>query len=111
MNTIDNFDKIGRKMPYTVPQGYFDGQRERLLKIADEQKPKRLTMVKRITSVAAAIAVICSCAVYFLGNDSVPAVSIDPMDAYLSSLSDEQLAQAVDIADYDIFFETDSINY
>ena len=109
MNTIDNFDKIGRKMPYTVPQGYFDGQRERLLKIADEQKPKRLTMVKRITS--AAIAVICSCAVYFLGKDSVPAVSIDPMDAYLSSLSDEQLAQAVDIADYDIFFETDSINY
>ena len=105
MNTIDDFDKIGRKMPYTVPQGYFDNQRERLLKIADEQKSKRLTMVKRIASVAAALAVICTCAVYFLGNNSVPAVSIDPMDAYLSSLSDEQLAQAVDIADYDIFFD------
>ena len=112
MNTLDNeFEKIGRKTPFTVPEGYFDAQRERLLSIGSPKRDKFI-MLRRITGVAAVVAVIFAATFLFLNNDPVPAVGGDSLEAYLSSLSDEELAQAVNMAEYDIFYETDSItNY
>lgn len=110
--TVDNFDNIGRNTPYRVPQDYFDKQRERLLSIADTGNKRRRITLRRVLAVASAAVIFLGMSLFTWHVTNSPAVNVDPVDAYMSSLSDDDLAQAIDIADNDIFFETDSItNY
>ncbi len=109
--TVDDFDNIGRKIPYRVPEGYFDTQRDRLLEIGKSKKSGKI-LLRKVIAVSSAAVVILALSLLCRNIFKTPTVTIDPVEAYLSNLSDEDLAQAIDIADYDIFYETDSLtNY
>lgn len=110
-STEDIFDKIGRKTPYTTPGGYFGQQRERLLDISRSKK-KNTMLFRRIMVAASVVAVVAVGFMLFRGVSAIQPAEYLSVDDYLASLSDDDLAYSVEIAEYDIFYETDSLtNY
>ena len=78
MNNIDfNFDKVGKNMPYKVPQGFFENAFEDTLKLAKKgQKTIYSRIVKFSVSIAAAVVLLIA-GIYALNTNSTGGKSMN----------------------------------
>ena len=95
-------DKIGKRLPYGVPEGFNDELRERILGTSTIT-PKATPLGKRIAlwGGGAVIAVAVAIAVFVVVSE--PA---SPFDAMLAEMTDEQCDALVASYNNDIFLST-----
>lgn len=114
-----DFKNIGKQMPYRVPDGFFEKMQEQMTKrAADDKKHKRQQRMKLIISVTLAAAAILMGVIFFLATkpeiEQFPSNSLivsmdldysspDVMDQYIADMSDEELAEWVELSENDIF--------
>lgn len=97
------FTDVGKQMPYTVPDRFFELSAERALR-HDSRRRKFGRIYKLYAPVAATIAAAAIMAGLFFG----PAVTAEPptdFDAFLTSLSDDEI-RALDNSVSDDYFLT-----
>ena len=121
-----DFNSIGKRTPFRMPEGFFERmQAETMKRVAEEKRKKKLYRLKWGVSVALAIAAMVCGIVFF---PSVPTEVVypantsewmaqmtddtDEMDLYLQDLSDEELEEWVEFSENDIFYEltTENLN-
>ena len=105
MNKEFDFDKIGKQMPYTTPDGFFDQLEEDIWKEvkndSQEEKPAKLRILMRTM-----IAMAASIALLFVinMNFSKPAsASINDVDQAFSQLTTDDQAYLLSIYQEDVF--------
>lgn len=103
-----DFDKIGKKVPYRIPDGFFDDMQQQVLKRTEEPRRRR-TMITRISSVIIGMAAVVSAFVFIprvvttSPDAQESAITEASMFSWIEELSDEDLQAMDDITDYDIF--------
>ncbi len=120
MNKDFDFDKIGKRMPYTTPEGFFDKLEDDIWKevnggcqekendksAATEtpyagHKPAKLRLLMRsIVAVAASIALVLIVNMDFSGADTA---TIGDVDEAFGQLTSDDQAYLLDIYQDDIF--------
>lgn len=97
-----DFDKIGKRMPYTTPDGFFDKMEDDIWKKV-KRKPIRLHLVMRsVIAVAASIALILIINNYlFKANPA----TINDVDRAFSQLSTDDQAYLLEIYQEDVFID------
>lgn len=104
-----DLDKIGKRMPYNVPDGFFDTIEVNILKETTEkerQKPNRRRA--RLIAIRAFIAVAACVAFLFVFNTYLKTsvtdnVEMSDIDYAFSNLSTDDQAYLVDMYQNDIF--------
>jgi len=107
---MSTLEQIGKKMPYKVPDGFFDkSASEIMLRISLEPAKathRRFTLTKRplIAAAAAAVAVLIVTAVFFF-NDSNK-VDLMELTNDFSNLSAADQSSILDIYEGDLFLNS-----
>ena len=121
-----DFNSIGKRTPFRMPEGFFERmQAETMRRVTEEKRKKKLYRLKWGVSVALAIAAMVCGIVFF---PSVPTEVVyptntnewvaqmtgdtDAMDLYLRDISDEELEEWVEFSENDIYYEltTENLN-
>ena len=97
-----DFDKIGKRMPYTTPDGFFEKMEDDVWKKV-KHKPIRLRLITQsIIAVAASIALIFIISDYlFKANPA----TINDVDQAFSQLSADDQAYLLEIYQDDVFID------
>ncbi|MGM9859293.1 MAG: hypothetical protein ACI31C_00910 [Muribaculaceae bacterium] len=102
MNAQD-LDRIGKKMPYKVPEGFFEDMEKRIKEQTTEQSKRRniLRHVIRYAAIAATIALVwlVSEKVIFAQQDDYTSVELA-----FDQLSEEDQVYLLEVYQDDIFF-------
>ena len=106
METISEFDKGGRKSPYTTPDGFFDELEENIWKEVKDGyvKPRRPSALQ--VFLGSAIAVAASVALVFFVNMKAPrhdAYTVSDVDQAFSQLSADDQAFMLSVYQNDMF--------
>ncbi len=101
------FDKVGKKMPYEVPESYFADRAEKLSAIADRKKGTRPLMV---AAAVAGVLLLSAGAWHFLHSDAqqdhlAKACKNDCMTNLYYADSDMTEEELLDLAECDVFLE------
>ena len=105
MNKEFDFDKIGKQMPYTTPDGFFDHLEEDIWKEVkndcQKEKPAKMRILMRsMIAVAASIALL----LVINMNFSTPAsTSVNDVDQAFSQLTTDDQAYLLSIYQEDVF--------
>ena len=117
-----DFKEIGKKMPYSVPDRFFDEMENELVKQVVSPQPKlhRFPLKRVMASILSAAAVVGGIA-FFLSTEepepaSVPSAElwmvdaaqqteIDDWEEYVYQLSDEDLEDWISMDELDVFME------
>lgn len=103
-----DFDQVGKKVPYRVPEGFFEEmQREVLTRTLPHRRPRPyVRIVSALLGVAAVVA-----AVVFIPR-SYPEPKAAPLTArhqvasdWVEQLPNDELQAMDDLADYDLFMK------
>ena len=119
-----DFNEIGKRMPYRVPETFFEDVQAKVLKRAGEEK-KRLR-IRRLWwggSIALAVAAMLCGAVFFIGmpkeatQEELPLEWVaqnttDAVELYLNDLTDDELQEWIEFSENDIYYEltTENLN-
>ena len=109
-----DFNEIGKRMPYRVPETFFEDVQANVLKRAGEEK-KRLR-IRRLWwggSIALAVAAMLCGAVFFIGMlEWVAQNTTDAVELYLNDLTDDELQEWIEFSENDIYYEltTENLN-
>ena len=105
MNKEFDFDNIGKQMPYTTPDGFFDHLEEDIWKEVkndcQKEKPAKMRILMRsMIAVAASIALL----LVINMNFSTPAsASVNDVDQVFSQLTTDDQAYLLSIYQEDVF--------
>lgn len=116
-----DFDKVGKRMPFRTPEGFFEKmQEETMRRIAEEKRRKKLLKLRiGFGAVLSAAAMLCG-VVFFTHTSNadmeqlpsnellVEAECNDPFCLYLQQLSDEDLNSLADFMENDIFMNANN---
>lgn len=116
-----DFKDIGKRMPYRTPEGFFERMQDRVEEQAGIRKSGRRKPVLRLVAAAVLGVAAMGLGVMFFpvsGPDTerLPSTSLlvsaeDPysevLDRYVESLTDDELAEWVELSDNDIFMNVD----
>jgi len=108
-----DFEKVGKRMPYSVPDGFFDQLETNVMSsVKDTQAPavqKRPRIVRlALRSVVAAAAAL---ALFFYVNKNEPQSTAEPTDTFAqvelayNNLSAEDEEYLLDVYESDVFFD------
>lgn len=123
MNKDFDFNQVGKRMPYRIPEHFLENVQAEILRRADEEREKKKNrrMKLRIVSALAAAAVFCGlCFLPQTPPEDEPSftagaqlAATDFMDVYVQQLSDEELQNWIEFAENDIYYElvTENENY
>ncbi len=120
MNNGSDLDNIGKRMPYTTPEGFFDNLEEDIWKEvktqlqakgnddADASKPqpaerktsRRLILMRSIMAVAASIALVFVVNMNFFKTDDA---SIEDVDQAFSQLTTDDQTYLLSVYQEDVF--------
>ncbi len=106
MNKEFDFDKIGKQMPYTTPDGFFDRLEEDIWKEVkndsrQKEKPTKLRFLMRsMIAVAASIALLL---VVNMSLSKPASASINDVDQAFSQLTTDDQAYLLSIYQEDVF--------
>lgn len=113
-----DFKNVGKQMPYRTPDGFFEKVQEEVLERAQCGKRKKQHRMKLIISATLAAAAVLLGVIFFPASqpevEQLSATSLivstdldysysDVMDQYIESMTDEELAEWVELSDNDIF--------
>ena len=113
-----DFDDIGKKTPYRIPEGFFDEMQHKVMECTSGEKRcgRRLRLI--ISGVIVAAAMMAGILfVPFMYSDEDMVVSpapqilvaetnhtnVEPVDKWINELSDEELEELVNFSENDIF--------
>lgn len=121
-----DFNEIGKRMPYRVPDAFFENMQANLLKRADEEKKRRRVFRMRWGGTIALALAAMICGMVFLTSkpdtqvESLPVEEWmaqstndqDVVDLYIQGLTDEELEEWVEFSENDIYYEltTENLN-
>lgn len=111
-----DFDDIGKRTPYTTPDGFFEDMQRKVMERAG-MKQQRKSHMKLVISTAVAIAAMLTGLLFvpsFYQTDDVKPSSsnvlaierskgTDTEDKWIKELSDEELEELVSFSENDIF--------
>jgi len=113
MNNDFNIEQLSRKMPYTVPENFFEQSRQRILnatvnaETGNKKRTRRMTVI--ITSVAAMAAAVLL-AVFAIQREmpqeatAITAAAVDAhVDDMIENMSDEELNIWAESTDPDMY--------
>ena len=117
-----DFKGIGKKMPYRVPEGFFDEMEEKMVHQAVSEKPKShpFPFRKVFASVLSAAAVIGGIAFFLSTEEPTPTPvnpanqwiveavqqnDLDDWEEFVYQLSDEELEEWISMDELDVFME------
>lgn len=86
----DILNSIGRRMPYTVPDGFFENMERDIMRKADTPSPRRhllITWRKALASIAAAVALLFVIHTVLPESDTTAADGYDGIEQAFSQLS------------------------
>ncbi|MDR0510023.1 MAG: hypothetical protein LBH06_02885 [Rikenellaceae bacterium] len=91
MKTGFEFDQVGKRLPYSVPEGFFEASAERALGRVARERRRRMTL-RTFSSVMVAAAAVAT-GVFFVTHGSRPALPEygAAIDRIVVNLSDEEL--------------------
>ena len=107
-----DFNKIGKQMPYTVPDGFFDELEENVMKeVKAQPKKKNATVIRMVFRTASAIA---ACLALFLvirnnlsQNSTVTADDFDNVELAFNNLSTEDQDYLLEVYLEEQFMDND----
>lgn len=101
-----DFDNVGKRMPYTTPEGFFDNLKDSILSRADaetvtkKRRPRLRIIISSIAATAAAVAVVLMIGI----NTQQPATpSINDVDLAFSQLSTDDQEFMLNVYQNDVF--------
>lgn len=113
-----DFKTVGKQMPYRTPEGFFEKMQEQVMERAQGGKQKRQHRMKLVVSTVFAAAAVLLGVIFFPASqpevEQLPSNQLivstdleyaypDTMDSYIEEMSDEELAEWVELSDNDIF--------
>lgn len=115
MNNEFDFDKIGKRMPYTVPDGFFAQMEQNVmqeLELKADSKPKsrgsRIRIgIGAITAIAASLMLLLIVNKQYQAEDEV---SINDVEMAFSNLSTEDQNYLVSVYQEDVFMNVEPQN-
>lgn len=115
MNNEFDFDKIGKRMPYTVPDGFFAQMEQNVmqeLELKAESKPKsRRSRIRigigAITAIAASLMLLLIVNKHYQADNEV---SINDVELAFSNLSTEDQNYLVSVYQEDVFMNVEPQN-
>lgn len=98
-----DFDKIGKKTPYRVPEGFFDDMQQQVMQQVEKPRHRSL-VIRRITYAVIGAAALVS-AFVFIPRSADDVQSNQEMTSYnwVEELSDEELQSLDNFSENDIF--------
>ena len=108
-----NLDKVGKRMPYTTPEGFLDQleanvwQEVKADMKMHQTKPRRklyrLSIVSTLLAVAACLAVVLMIHPFALKQSTTPTVSLASVEQAYAQLSDDDQAYMLEVYQDDVF--------
>lgn len=84
-----DFDNIGKRMPYHVPEGFFDEAKRRAITVCDENAVAgRTVILRRTAAIISAAAVLVGAAIVGIRLLDARHTAVDPEQYYVSLLSE-----------------------
>ena len=106
MESNFDFNKIGKRMPYTTPDGFFDSLETDILKRSKTKSHK--SVIITLSSLAAAA---CIASVVLLSDIfDKPQVGIENVDTAFASLSEQDHDFLLDVYSDDVFINNEVSN-
>ena len=122
-----DFNEIGKRMPYQVPETFFENVQVNILKRVDEEKKNRRSLHLQWGGLGAlAVAAMISGIIFFSAPQiDLPAPdtsqaewvtqldeNFDAVDLYAQGLTDEELEEWIEFSENDIYYEltTETLN-
>ena len=119
-----DFNEIGKRMPYRVPDTFFENVQANVLKRAGEEKKRlRIHRLRWRVSMALAVAAMLCGILFFIempkevpqegfATDWIAQGETDAVELYLRDLSDEELQEWIEFSENDIYYEltTENLN-
>lgn len=111
-----NFEKIGKQMPYTVPEGFFNKLEENVMKKVESEdvkaEPKRRAKIIRM-AIRAAIAAAACLALFFIVQKSLPQDEpvkdeFNSVELAFNNLSTEDQDYLLEVYQDDLFMDNES---
>ena len=96
-------EKIGKRLPYGVPEGFHEELRERILATSAATTPKATPLGRRIALWGGGAVIAAAVAIAVLVVVSEP---VSPFDKMLAEMTDEQCNALVASYNNDIFLST-----
>ena len=112
-----DFEKIGKKMPYSVPEGFFDTMEENIHSALSETnthplsstvKNKHLKRIYLLTGAVAAVALLLLTLRIFLSNPSASEYSFENVELAFNNLSLDDQDFLMEIYEDDVFMAVDN---
>lgn len=103
-----DFNKIGKRMPYTVPDGFFDELEQNVMLKAgigqtETVRRKRPLMRVVITALTSAVAAVALFVVFNAGFSKEATVEFDDVEQAFAQLSSDDQAYMLQVYQEDIF--------
>ena len=111
-----DFDDIGKRTPYTTPDGFFEDVQRKVMErtgVKQQRKSHMKLIISTVVAIAAVLAGILFVPSLRQINDVKSPSSItlavdrsngtDPVDTWIKELSDEELEELVSFSENDIF--------
>ena len=111
-----DFDDIGKRTPYTTPDGFFEDMQRKVMERAGVKQQRKFHMKLVISTVVAIAAMLTGLLVvpsFYRADDVKPSSSnvlaversngTDQVDKWIKELSDEELEELVSFSENDIF--------
>ena len=108
MNKDFKFEQVGKRIPYTVPDGFFDELEDKLLEKVHQETPRkshrhivRLSFVLTIASIAAAMFIFIFNA--NMHDKQKPANELAKIDKAFNNLNTDDQTYLLDVYQNDVF--------
>ena len=98
-----DFDKIGKKTPFRIPEGFFDEMQQQVLQQVEE-KPRRIMSLKHLSYSLIGIAAAVCAFIFIPRNDTDTEIDSESI-SWVEQISDEDLKAMYDIYEHDIFMD------
>ena len=102
-----DFEEVGKKIPYQVPDTFFEEMQKNVMARTCTKKPKRHFMLRFVPVIAAAAAVFVAVLYLPIHDHRLEQISITQAktvdESWIEHISDEDLQLMSDFSDYDIF--------
>ena len=103
MTNHTDFDEIGKKTPYRIPEGFFDEMQQQVLQQVEE--PRKSWFSARRISYAVIGMAAAVCAFVFIPRPTDVAEQQSASISWIEQMSDDDLQALYDLSDNDIFMD------
>lgn len=114
MDNHFDFNTIGRRMPYKVPDGFFEEMEQNILRQTSEveakKQPRRRNVLRIVFSAAVSVAAaVMFFAVFNHQSETQPAVQYSDVEQAFAQLSEEDQDYMLQVYQDDVFMEEEDL--